>query len=120
MAAPPSRARPGRGQGRGGLGDWPCRPGTAPSQTSLPYQETAEQELGTEAEGSAGAQPWVPGLPSVLGLLAGGEATAHSSPAPGPWGAACTQPSEVVNCIKSLLRNKLLIHSLAFSRCFIH
>lgn len=48
------------------------------------------------------------------------EATAHSSPAPGPWGAACTQPSEVVNCIKSLLRNKLLIHSLAFSRCFIH
>lgn len=63
---------PGPGAGRGGLGDWPCRPGTAPSQTSLPYQETAEEELGTEAEGSAGAQPWVPGLPSVLGLLAGG------------------------------------------------
>lgn len=35
-------------------------------------------------------------------------------------GAASAQPSEVVNCIKSLLRNKLLICSLVFSYCSVH
>lgn len=112
-AARPCEAGPGRGPGRGAWPAW-----TAPSQTSLPYQEMAEEEAGTKAEGLAGAAAlgaWLTVSIGPPGWRAPGRGAC-----PQARGAASAQPSEVVNCIGSLLRNKLLIRSLVFSYCSVH
>lgn len=75
----------GAGPGRGGWARGPA--GLAPSQTSLLYQEMAEEEVGTEAEASAGAAAlgaWltVSPVPAVWGAPARGPTLERPPPAP--------------------------------------
>lgn len=80
-AASPRRAGPGR-QG------WARGPtGLAPSQTSLLYQETAEEEVGTEAEASAGAAApgaWLTMSPGPAGWGVPGRRPTLERPQPAP------------------------------------
>lgn len=81
-AARPCEAGPGRGPGRGAWPAW-----TAPSQTSLPYQETAEEEAGTKAEGLAGAAAlgaWLTVSIGPPGWRAPGRGPAPERPPPAP------------------------------------
>lgn len=93
-AACPCEAGPGW---RAGRGAWPAW--TAPSQMSLPYQETAEEDAGTKAEGSAGATAlgaWLTVSTGPPGRRAPGRGPAPHRPPPapvlppGPGSSVCT------------------------------